>query len=346
MANPKSYYTFTSDEPYSAQVLAIMESIRYHYSVNVLYQSEAYAVSKLKWVMADATSSMQMRADTKSFNWSNAKFPFTAYNIGDVVVDDRVPNYYARSHKYYSSVYNRIMYANPMVLEIILYSFFNTAIDYQRAITLLQNDDSSKTLKEVPITINSILTSFPILIDPEISKGNMAYEQEQQLKVGRIFDLNHTVKVYFHELIIDYSTASRDGGSIIAPVDNIEVALKSLSMYERGIDLVYGSGSSPATPAVTTTDPVDEALHVDVDSNIIINFNISMNKDSVEAGILITPGVNADYVWNTAQTQLVIDKISPFVSGTAYTVSIADNYAKSSDDVYIDGDYDFNFTTE
>jgi hypothetical protein len=345
----KTYYDFSSQEPYpfdpnvgGGLVTSIMEAIRYHYSTNVLYKAEPYAVSKNRWVLADATTSMQMRGNEKQFNWSNAKFPFTAYTIGELIADDRVPNYYARSHRYYSQKYDRIISANAMVLEIVMYSFFNTAIDYHRAQSLLLDDDAMKTLKEVPIMINNELTSFPIIIDPEIVKGNLAYEFEQQLRAGKIFDINHTVKIYYHELMVNYDTSPRRGAFIVGPVDDIEVALKSLPKHEIGQELIYGSGVVVDTPQVISTMPEDGQESVNLDSDIIFNFNVSMNKSSVETNLLITPGVNADYVWNDSQTILTLDKIDPFVSGVSYSCSLS----KKAQSVYGQGmqnDYDFTF---
>lgn len=331
----KTYYTFP-DTSYPPLTLAILERIRLFFCT-LLYPDETYANSQKRFVLTDISPNMSLRESIQILKLSNATFPFTAYSIGEQFTDTERENTFARTQLYYSSTHGGKIHATPLIQEIPMISFFSTAKDFDRAQTILTKEYSLVTKLTVPITINDVLTSFTIIIDIEIGKGSYAFEFEQQLIQGNIYDLVHSIKVYYHQIVFNGS---------VAPVDDILFSMKNLESPPVPNPYIFSSGiASPNTPTISSTIPEDEEEDVNVNTDIIINFSSPMNEDSVEDNFSIYPYINADFSWNSASTQLVIDILTPLVSGTNYEASITDS-AKDIYDIPIESDYDFEFTTE
>jgi len=331
---PQKYYSTSTTYP--DQQLALLEAIRY-YICTTLYPDETYTQSKLRFLLTDITPTMALRESVKKFNLTNAKFPFTAYTIGELTENDNTFNMYAVSKKYFSSVFNTKFYTRPLTQEIPMISFFSNSFDYDRARKILHEQNSAKTQIDVPIEINGELTSFPILISFEISKGNYAHEFEEQLRVGNISDVVHNLSINFHDIIIDSSD--------VHAIDDIEVALKVLETYKTDSIITINNVLVPDSPEISSTNPVDGATDIDVDFSIIINFSTPMNEQSVEENLDITPGITTELLWSSDSTQLVINPWNDLQNDTEYTVEI-DKYAKSGIDIYLEDVYSFSFTTE
>ena len=161
--SPQPYYTHP-DTRYPEITLAILERLRLYYCT-MFYPDEEYEISKNRFILTDITSNMALRGSTNVFKLSNAKFPFTAYSIGDFEEDTTRFNTYAKTQNYFSTIHNARIHATPIMQTFPMITFFTTAKDYDRAKIVLLKDKSLLNKLEVPIIVNNILTSFVILID-------------------------------------------------------------------------------------------------------------------------------------------------------------------------------------
>lgn len=330
----EKYYDIT-DTSYPPIIIALMERLRYYYC-QLLYPDETYAVSKRKFIRTDI-GSFAVRDNVQVFNLSNARFPFTAWTFGDPEINLDVYNRYADTGKYYEPELLCMVDMKPIRLQIPMVTFYNTGYDWFRGLTLLSELQTSSPVLNVPIEVNNIETTFPVRLQIEdVAKGNYAWEFESQLVTGKIQDITHYTNVFYHDFTVDTQ---------VNPVDNIEVFLAGYSGENRNDNISLDSGTVVTTPAVTTTTPVDDATSIAVDSNITINFNVSMDEDSVISYLDIYPYVWYDYAFNANSDSVILDPIDDLQSGVLYTVTI-DGDAVSGDGVNIGDDYDFSFTTE
>jgi hypothetical protein len=332
---PQTYYIFP-DTNYPPLALAVVDRIKL-YIYQKLYPNEAITDIDKRIFITDMTSEMGMREGVKNFDWSSARFPFTVYNIGGWEPFTGYINHPAKSKKYFSSIHNTTIYARPLLLNIPMIHFFHTAADWDRARQILTEDASIKTLLTVPITINGILTSTDAFFQSlEISKGSYAWEFAQQLIVGNIFDLVTNFQILYYEIITDADN--------VFPVDDILFSLGALETMNAEEKIWFTRNQlSPDTPEITTS-PVSGAADVLVDTPIILSFNTPMIEQSVEDALSYNPAIDAEYVWNSSSTQLAISHYNDLTSGTAYEITI-ENTAKSGEEIPLENDYIFSFTT-
>lgn len=335
---PQNYYDTNTDYP--EIILPIMERIRYYIRKEVLYTTEDYPTDitkDYKFIMADISDNA-FRVSSKITKLPNFSIPITVYSIGEIEVNPSVLAPNAFLHITYSDTFNCIINSMASVFTVPMISIFNSAHDYTEAWTRLQIEDLKKTILEVPLIINGVSTTIPIFIDfdPAPVKGMYAFELEQQLGKGRINTIQHDLKVYFHNLVLD------TGG--IHPVDDIQVALASYSGSNYLDNISMGSGLVPTTPAISSTVPEDGATNVYVGSGITVNFNIAMNEDVTTSYIETDPYFWYETSWDTNSKILTITPNFNLSSGTVYTITILEE-AESGDKVNLEEDYEFDFTT-
>jgi parallel beta-helix repeat protein len=97
-------------------------------------------------------------------------------------------------------------------------------------------------------------------------------------------------------------------------------------------------------PSVISTYPEDEAIDVNLSSDIIISFSESMDMESVESAIIIIPDTNYSSLWNNSDKTLTIDFSEPLSYETIYSISIT-IAAKDLADNSLQNLYEFSFTT-
>lgn len=332
---PQTYYAYPNSL-YPPLALAVVDRVKL-YIYQKLYPEEDVANIDDKIFITDITSEMEMREAVKNFNWTAARFPFTIYNIASWEPFNTYLNHAAKSKRYYSSTFSTMIYARPIVLNIPMVHFFNNPMDFDRARQILTEDASNKTLLTVPITINDLLTSTDAyFLSLEITKGNYAFEHSSQLTAGQIFDLATNFQLLYYELITTTSN--------IAPVDDIYLNLGLLEAQNAEEKIwVNQNVLSPDIPTITTI-PVSGAVNVPVNSSIYLTFNVAMEETSVEDAISFDPAIDAEYSWNSPSTQLTISHYNNLTSGTAYEITV-ENTAKSGEDIYLEEDYIFSFTT-
>jgi len=332
---PTNYFPDLSSYP--SIILPIMERLRYYICKELFYTTEDYATSKVSRFIHADISNNAFRVASKITKATNFSLPITVYNIGDLETDMNKlsPNAFLKIT--YNNDYSAIINSMASVLTIPMMTIFNTVADYMRAWSILQLDDLKKNIFNVPIVINGVTTTIPVLFDndPPPVKGLYAFELEQQLGVGKINCIQHDLKLYFHNLILD---------TTIHPVDDIELALASYSGSDYRNNISTGSGLVPSTPSVSSTIPVDDTISYPVSSGIVINFSVVMEEDITNSYIDIDPYVWYESDWNSTSKTVTITPNVNLTSGTAYTITVYEE-VQSGDGVNMQDDYTFNFTT-
>lgn len=267
---------------------------------------------------------------------SSAIYPFTAYNSSEETLELSTKSHLQVSGKVFNSEVNGYVQAIPATWDFPAITFTSNVQDYFRARQLLSVDASRLTRITVPITINNVLTSFPIDITFELTKGSYAFQFEEYLSKGRIYDLVHNLKIKFLYFILNDVP--------ISPVDNIEMSLKTLATQSNStidIQTYY----SPVTSIVTSTTPVTNTIGFDKTQSIIINFNNAMNESLTNSYIDIEPMFPCNFIWNDPSTQLTLSPKSGLLDASTNYIITIEKSAQSIYQATLEDDYILNFTT-
>lgn len=97
-------------------------------------------------------------------------------------------------------------------------------------------------------------------------------------------------------------------------------------------------------PNVVNISPADGTLGASNISNIIIEFDIRMNTESVQNVFSISPAVSGTFSWENLNKRLIFTPSDSYSAGTEYTVSVTAD-AKSHFDVNLAEGKTFKFTT-
>ncbi len=120
-------------------------------------------------------------------------------------------------------------------------------------------------------------------------------------------------------------------------------------------DFVFSFTTSPEPPRVISTYPENGAYGVLVTLDMIsIVFDSSMDNDTVEDAIRITPHIQSNMTWDASNKELSIQPLGPLLFYTEYTITINGNVATDEAGVLLDGngdgaygdDFQFRFVTE
>jgi hypothetical protein len=335
------YYGVSTSYP--RIVSAVVDRIHYWVWECLYSETETYSgvVGKRIFLTSfEAGDEVALRTSIEKLKTSQASFPFTAYNLGELapVTDKR--SHGQKSFTYYSPIHGSYISAQPSILEIPMVSFFNNPDDYWEAMSKLQTDEVNLTRLTVPLTLNGVLTSTTIDLDLEINKGSLAYAFEDYLRLGHIYNITHSAKVYFHNFVLDNPRLNLK----LYPVEDIQVALKTLSSINRSLGTTIDISHVPDPPLVSSTTPSEAAVDVGRTTPIIINFSLPMNEESVENYLTTDPFISADLNWNLSGTILSIEPVITLNSGTLYTIMIT-NEATSAVSVPFEEDFELTFTT-
>jgi hypothetical protein len=103
-------------------------------------------------------------------------------------------------------------------------------------------------------------------------------------------------------------------------------------------------GEGP-TPTVVSTVPSDGAAQVHPATDIVVNFNVAMDKPSVILNTSISPVASSvSNSWYSSDTQMVLIPAADLQENTTYTVTIGPD-SMSVDSVPMAVGYDLSFTT-
>lgn len=347
---PVKYYKDSYHYPYAAK--AILDTLLY-YMANLLYPDEDYVTqSSKRMIRADfvnAGEEQALRRCIDTFKDNQVKFPFTAYAIDEDNLMPEVMSHYQVSGNYYSNTLGVYVKFIPVSITFPMMSFFNTASDYWRACQIMMNDFASVTRINVPIQFRTsdtgtiISTSFPVNLNYDVTKGSKAFAFDEHIRIGDIFNISHTITV--QGAYIEFNMGK--GGEVLVPypVDSIEVYVRLIEQNGLNNTVLLSTETNYPTPLVTTTAPTEGETDFDVDSPIIINFNTSMNEDSVLNSLDVVPWFDYRLAWDVDSKQLVIDPTSSLANNTEYEITINNN-AKSYVDQNLEEDFVLTFTTE
>ena len=329
----KNYYEDAVQYP--GIIFPILERVEYFVCKELLYIDDSYTTPHPKFLYGELTDN-GFRIAAKKTQSPNITFPFTVWAFGELEVDEIRINANAKEGLMYSNTYSSLMDGTASVLTLPMMSVFTSAYDYMRSWTVLTNSNTSKTKLAVPVIINSIPAYITVLTEMEIVRGPYAFELEEQLRVGKLNSIQHDMKIYFPNIILNTS---------IAPVDDIEVALANYNNTDYRDNIQVGSGFVPDTPYVISTVPTDGATEVGVDQSIQINFNVPMDEDETNDNLYFTPFFLYETVWNSDSTSVIVDPHENLGSGITFSGIV---YAEAQTGVGITmaEDYEWEFMTE
>lgn len=343
----KRYYEESYNYPYV--IKSITERVIL-YCAQSIYPDETLENAMKRMIIANFDD--DSRAIARSidvYKTSQGKFPFTAYNIGDVE-DYDYKTYYQMSGNYYSPQLEAYVRYVPIKFTIPMVTFLSTPYDLWRVLSNFKNDNSSLTRLDVPVTINDKLTSFSIDVGFLAEKGSLAFDIEQQFGYGKLYPAVHTAEVNCAYITVDLerspTTQAINQNKIVYHVDDIILRLNELQ-DSKNLDNnpLIDSITSPETPIISSSIPVNDATGIAVDSAIVLNFNVSMNESSVISNMDIVPYFDKDITFDIESKIMTITPRGNLSNSTEYEILINNN-AQSSDLQTLEDDYTLTFTTE
>lgn len=298
--------------------------------VETLYPADVKALGiepamEERLVISDvqAGGNIMIGDSVRDFLTTQAKFPFTAYGIGENVEATDWKNFTAYNNAYEPSLGCYIK-ALPMEFEIYFVSFFNTGVDYARAMTLLTDNKAYVTRFLAPIMIAGKMYYTYCNLQLEMVKGEFAGAYEQHLTQNRIWDIAHTGVVRYTDLFLTGITPWGESGLIdeprIYPVDDFFINIRRVEDRE----LIAGPYATHYKPTVQVTIPGDGEQNIAVNAPVKICFSNKMNTASVQTAFGILPVVSGDFSWESNDTVLVFTPTAPLANNTTFTVSLAE----------------------
>jgi hypothetical protein len=332
------FYTPSADIPVVQKSVIDVVKI---YVCDILYANELVATRYHRFILSDIEAGNQfiVRKSIEAFKTSMGKFPFTAYNIGEIEEQKDSTNFFEKSGMYYFDKYNTNVTSLPVTFELQMISMFTSPSDFFYAQTLLYQQSGVLTRLVVPILINAQTEYFYVNVLWEIGKGGLAFKYEDYEQFGRIYDLVHTMKIsmrYFKLL-----------NATILPVNDVILSLQNFNnigtINPSSIDTIHISDQ----PIINSIVPANGAIGINKSSSItsiIITFNTIMNEESVNSFINIYPTIDYTSIWDTNSTILTLSLKNDLSSLTLYTITII-NTAVSYWNNNLDSTYTFTFTT-
>jgi hypothetical protein len=287
--------------------------------------------------IGNAGSEGSSRFAIQYFQNSNLKYPFTAYSIGELEQDDTRINHFVKSGNYYDSLLDCNISVIPSRIEISLISFFSNAFDYNRARTILLFDFASLTRLYYPLRVNGrIIVSVINVSMEEVIKGSYAYELEEALRQGRIFDIVHNVKLEFNEIVLN---TERDGTPIkLYPVESLDLSIVD---FETGI---FIEGENYIIPKVVSSNIINNQR---IDRNAIDTIEFEFNTGFLQGiipEIQTTPNIEYDYEFDNENKKLILNLLTPLFENQTYSIAIVPNIV-SDKGMIMQSKYELNFST-
>lgn len=337
MAGNLNTVYYQIDGNYPPVLKSVVESYL-SYFANAFY-SETPINERLKRIILaniQNGSDNASRYNVDQFKQTNLVYPFTGYNIGEQELDTLRVNHFGASGSYFSQDMGMYISTINMTVEVFMVSFFSNAFDYFRFRTKLVIDKQLLTRLFVPIKINGRIfkTSFNANVE-DIVKGSYSFEFEEYLRVNKIFDVVHSVKIDYQEIV---ANTAKQTELTIYPVDEI--------IFEM-IDPVSGETFNTPTnftiPKILSLNPIDRSTTVNINSTIEINFNIPMQDKDIYESITINPEIEYSYSFDTAMQILTITPTNLLVSGRLYDINILSTIC-AENGVALQGSTTYSFT--
>ena len=305
-----------------------------------LYSQDDLSDALDRIIIADIGSSGDegIREATRTLG-SNQDYPFTAYNFGDIEILEERKNIRAALKHFFVSDLNSFVYSLPVKQEVMMITFCNNPEDYERVFKLLFEMGATETKLKVPIVINGVSTVLPVLVNVTPQKGQYAHAFQEYLRTNGIYDVVHNFELHFHDLILDSSG--------IALIDNFIFMVDEKSPIDDSLNNeVYRKDySRNDLPVILTTDPVNEEPDVPIGNSVVINFNVTMDEDSVNSSITIYPYFEHKIIWDDDSKILLLQNKGNLQYNTEYTITID----KTAHAFYVRDrieEFELKFTTE
>ena len=324
------------------------------YIFKLIYMEDEFSSDNMKkrMILADFEAGDEVairRSIEETFN-SNTTFPFTAYNIGE---EEQVEwrSHLQKMGTYYAPEIGMSIAAIPHTITIPMITFYNTPSDWRRFSSIVALDDFNLTRLWCPCYFNNYLTQFPIDIDFELSKGSYAFRFDEMLKTGQIYDLPHTMRIYYHKFVLAQPSAVSGTGSqegfIIRPVENIQLALKELnnraSLSDPSNKMIHRSNMPQAI--TVTSIPVNGSTNVSKTDNITITFSQEMVQSKLLGSVDVIPYANTSLILDNSGKVLTIKINESLSANTQYEIFINKGTALSCEGASMDSDFSLKFVT-
>lgn len=318
----KKYYdvSATSNTPQvkkavGQQILRKIASVLYAPdSTNLYYPWDTVPANGMqRFVIADMEETSTSQRAAAAFNSANLRYPFTAYNFGEVEFAREFRSYKQVSGFMYSSEMSKKISSIPARLNIPMITFFSNPDDYEIGYKLLLHDASKLSRTFTTTNFNGYSGIIPITFSYELAKGSYAFEFQEQLRAGNIFDVVHNVTAYYQEILLD--------GTSIYPVDQIIAYYKQWSDVDVSLATTQETLYPSAAPVISSSDPYNGETGVPVENSVIINFSQVMNESTVENAITLSPYFEHKVIWDIDSKILMLDPIYDLTSGTVYSIS-------------------------
>ncbi len=125
-------------------------------------------------------------------------------------------------------------------------------------------------------------------------------------------------------------------------VDTLDVVVQSnkTSFADKWLTVVENLNA----PQVVSVTPADGLTDVSLSSSIIVNFDIPMDKSSVQSAFSISPNISGTFAWSDNDKKLEFLPSSKLTKDTQYTVTV-DTTAQTIFGVRLENIYSFTFRT-
>jgi hypothetical protein len=331
---------YNSSDNYPQIIKYVIEGIR-KFLVDTIYPDEdqTTAINERIFIADIGSSSDEAIRVATAEMGTNQNYPFTVYNLDDFEQNsERMNNKGAQSLAYFDTL-GCFVSCVPIKQNILSITFTNNPDDYERLQKVFLSVQSTYTVVYVDVVFNEVTYQYPVKLSVTPTKGSYAFAFQEYLRMNGIYDLVHNFELEFYDLIFDTDSLS--------PIDSMTFNYENASPIDDSLNELEYTKTYVRTnlPEITSTDPIEDEEDVPVNNSIIINFNVTMDEDSVEDAITINPYFEHKLIWNDDSDILVIDPSFDLTSGTAYNISIDDSaYAFHIHD-YLE-EFELNFTTE
>jgi hypothetical protein len=333
------YYQSATLANLPAQVIAIVTRLKLFFATEI-FKEDTPTTALTKFIVADiisGASDAAIDSAVSNFQETNPVFPFCAYSYDFTEKLGTRDSHFQRSGKYYDSTFGTYASSKTVKNAIPFIFFFNNPNDYFTAQKIVQQIIAAPTKLYVPISINSVVYYFSIIVNISVEKGAYSGAFVEHMKVGNIFDLNINCSIEYNDIVLD--------NTAIYPVDDMILSLYQMDDENDIYNVLEGTANTPGTPAITTTIPTDNSTGITRNTNIVVNFTASMAPDSVIDNLELVPYFSYTAEWNDTGTQLTITPVANLAASTLHNIIIHKDAYGFYNDEKMEEDGSFSFTT-
>ena len=340
--------------------LSILSRLRYYIAENLYgheidqadYTNSIKALVKKRIIPSNMNNDFGMRSDVRNTvmdsnqnitdvkYFSNNKFPFTIYNLGEAPeVAEESKNTIAALHKTFIPDLGSYVSVVPIRQTFEFISFFNTAQDYDEAMLRFNIDNAVMTRVDYPILLNGTEHTFYFDLDWEVAKGEYTEDFETYLEKNKIYDIVHNAE-------LTYMSISSNKNIGVYPVTDMAVSLysKDLNNLDTLINTIpLSSVNSAITFGLNFTN--GQTGYVKTDP-LIFTFNSAIVEASFVDNFSIDPKTLMRFDLSPDCTTFTITPFGgSFLANTLYTITIPKMKIRNEDGFWYKDPITITFTT-